>query len=58
MNLSPFGHRRLDSGTREEVVKAVAIAGLCAVVTKSVELAGDEVKAWLAKRRERATGAK
>ncbi len=53
----PFGQMprpSFDDEERKEIGKAVAIAALCALATKTVEVAADEFKAWLAARREAA----
>lgn len=55
MIISPFGTGpRFDDDARAEIKKAVVIAALSAVATKAIEVVGDEVKAWLAARREAA----
>lgn len=40
-----------DDDARAEISKAVAIAALSALAAKAVDVVGDEVKAWLAARR-------
>jgi len=51
--LTPFGNvpRALDGETRKEIGKAVAIAGLSALVTEGVKLGFEEVREWLKRRR-------
>lgn len=53
MRLTPFGNvpRGLDDDARKEIGKAVAIAGLSALVTEGVKLGFDELREWLKRRR-------
>jgi hypothetical protein len=43
---SPFS-----SDERQEIGKAIAIAGLCALVVEAIRLGADEVRAWRARAR-------